>query len=163
MKTKILIALVVVFVVIQFFRPEKNVSGEDKNHINTRYAMTDNVKNTLSVACNDCHSNRTEYPWYSHIQPVAWWLNDHINHGKGHLNFSDFTSAPIAEQNHKFEETIEVLEEGEMPLASYTWFGLHSDANLTEEQREMLISWAKAQMDSIKSQYPPDSLVRKKR
>jgi hypothetical protein len=163
MKLKIIIALVVVLVVIQFFRPEKNVSGESKNDVATRYAMSDSVKTILAFACNDCHSNRSEYPWYSNIQPVAWWLNHHIEDGKRHLNFSDFTSSNIARQNHKFEETIEVLEKGEMPLASYTWFGQHEQAKLTNEQKNTLIHWARTQMDTLKSQYPPDSLVMKRR
>lgn len=162
MKKKILIALVVILVVIQFFRPEKNLSGENRNDISTRYAMSDSVKTILAVACNDCHSNKTEYPWYSNVQPVAWWLNGHIEDGKRHLNFSDFTSSSIARQNHKFEETIEVLEENEMPLSSYTWLGLHSQANLTDEQKKTLMHWARTQMDTLKSQYPPDSLILKR-
>lgn len=162
MKTKILIALAVILVVIQFFRPEKNLSDDNTNHVSTRYAMSDSVKTILAVACNDCHSNRTEYPWYSNIQPVAWWLNNHIEDGKRHLNFSDFTSSKISRQNHKFEETIEVLEEGEMPLASYTWFGLHSQANLSDAENKTLIHWARTQMDTLKAQYPPDSLILKR-
>ena len=82
MKKKILIALAVILVVIQFFRPEKNLSAENKNDVSTRYAMSDSVKTILAVACNDCHSNRTEYPWYSNVQPIAWWLNGHVNDGK---------------------------------------------------------------------------------
>lgn len=163
MKTKILIAVVVVLVVIQFFKPEKNVSGENKNDVTTKYAMSDSVKTILAVACNDCHSNRTEYPWYSNIQPVAWWLNNHVKEGKGELNFSEFTSYKLARQNHKFEETIEMLDEGEMPLPSYTWFGLHPEANLTEQEKNTLKHWARTQMDSLKAQYPPDSLVIKRR
>jgi len=162
MKTKILIALAVVLVVIQFFRPEKNLSDDNRNHVTNRYAMSDSVKTILAVACNDCHSNRTEYPWYSNIQPVAWWLNHHIQDGKRHLNFSDFTASKIARENHKFEETIEVLEEGEMPLPSYTWLGLHSQANLSDAERNTLIRWARTQMDTLKAQYHPDSLVLKR-
>jgi hypothetical protein len=163
MKRKILIAVIAILVVIQFFRPEKNVSGENQYDVATRYAMSDSVKNILAVACNDCHSNRTEYPWYSNVQPIAWWLNHHVEDGKRHLNFSDFTSSKISRQNHKFEETIEVLEEGEMPLASYTWLGLHPQANLTIEEKNTLIHWARTQMDTLKAQYPPDSLVMKRR
>jgi hypothetical protein len=83
--------------------------------------------------------------------------------GKEHLNFSEFTHLSIARQNHKFEETIEMLEEKEMPLASYTYLGLHKEANLTDNQRTILINWAKAQMDLLKNTYPADSLILKKR
>ncbi len=160
---KILIGLGLILVVIQFFRPEKNLSDDQRFDISTKYMIPDSVQAILKVACNDCHSNRTEYPWYAEIQPVAWWLNYHVTDGKRHINYSDFTSRPIAVQNHKFEETIEMVKEGEMPLASYTWLGLHAGAKLTDTQRQLIISWAEAQMDSLKTQYPPDSLVLKRR
>ena len=163
MKTKILTGLAVVLLVIQFFRPTKNLSNDNTRHVSTRYALSDSVKSILKVACNDCHSNLTEYPWYAEIQPIAWWLNHHVTEGKRELNFSNFTSRPIAVQNHKFEETIEMIDEAEMPLPSYTWFGLHSQAKLTPEERKTLVHWARTQMDSLKSQYPPDSLVLKRR
>lgn len=160
---KILIGLGLILVVIQFFRPEKNLSDDQRFDVSTKYLIPDSVQAILKVACNDCHSNRTEYPWYAEIQPVAWWLNYHVTDGKRHLNYSDFTSRPIAVQNHKFEETIEMVKEGEMPLASYTWLGLHAGAKLTDTQRQLIVSWAEAQMDSLKAQYPPDSLVLKRR
>lgn len=156
---KILIGLGVVLVGIQFFHPEKNLSDDQTYDVSTKYAMPEEVKSTLKVACNDCHSNKTEYPWYSNIQPVAWFLDHHVVDGKRHLNFSNFTSRPIAYQNHKFEETIEMIKEGEMPLPSYTYFGFHSGAKLTEAQKQTLISWAEANMDSLKANYPADSLV----
>lgn len=159
MKKKILLGLAAVLVVIQFVRPEKNLTDDRTYDVSTKYAVPDNVKTILDVACNDCHSNKTAYPWYSNIQPIAWFLDHHVTDGKRHLNFSTFTKRPVAVQNHKFEETIEMVKEGEMPLPSYTWLGLHSGANLTDEQRQILIKWAETNMDSLKAQYPADSLV----
>ncbi len=159
MLKKILFGLVVVFIVIQFIHPQKNLSNDRLYDVSTKYAMPEDVKSILQVACNDCHSNKTEYPWYSNLQPVAWILADHVNDGKRHLNFSEFTSRPVAYQNHKFEETIEMIKEGEMPLPSYTYFGLHSGAKLTEAQKQILIKWAETNMDSLKSRYGADSLV----
>jgi hypothetical protein len=160
---KILIFLALALLVIQFIRPEKNLSDDNKNSVYTKYETNDELKEILSVACNDCHSNKTVYPWYSNFQPVAWWLNDHVIDGKKHLNFSEFTKRPIAVQNHKFEEVIESQEDKWMPLESYTNFGLHPKAKLTDEQREKIISWARANMDSLKAWYPADSLVMKKK
>ena len=159
MLKKILLGLAAVLVIIQFIRPEKNLSDDRTYDVSTKYAVPDNVKTILDVACNDCHSNKTAYPWYSNIQPIAWFLDHHVTDGKRHLNFSTFTKRPVAVQNHKFEETIEMVKEGEMPLPSYTWLGLHSGANLTDEQRQILIKWAETNMDSLKAQYPADSLV----
>ncbi len=70
---------------------------------------------------------------------------------------------PLFVQNHKFEEVIEMVEEKEMPLPSYTNFGLHSEANLTDEQRKLIMDWAKAQMTYLKNTYPADSLAFPKR
>ena len=70
---------------------------------------------------------------------------------------------PIAFQNHKLEETVEMVEELEMPLPSYTYLGLHSEAKLTDDQRKIIIDWANAQMDTLKANYPADSLIMPRR
>ena len=163
MLKKTLLALVAVLVIIQFFRPKRNDSDDNTHHLSNKYAIPANVSTILSGACNDCHSNKTEYPWYAGVQPVAWWLAGHVNDGKRHLNFSAFTNRPLAYQNHKFEEIVEMVKEKEMPLPSYTWMGLHPDAHLTDEDRNEIISWASAQMDTLKKNYPPDSLVMRRR
>lgn len=163
MVKKILLALGVVLVLIQFIRPAKNESDDKTHDISTKYVVPTHVNHLLEVACNDCHSNKTTYPWYSQIQPVAWWMNHHVEDGKRHLNFSTFTSLPVAVQNHKFEETIEMVDEKEMPLESYTFLGLHKEANLSEADRKAIVDWAKAQMDTLKAHYPADSLVLKRR
>lgn len=160
---KIFIAIIVLLVVIQFFRPDKNNSNEETYSIATKYDVSAKLNGILKTSCTDCHSNKTEYPWYANLQPVAWWLDHHITDGKGHLNFSEFTKLPIAVQNHKFEEIVEMVEKHEMPLPSYTYLGLHKEANLSEEQRNIIIDWAKLQMAGLKAKYPADSLVMKRR
>ncbi|TAK37392.1 MAG: cytochrome C [Saprospiraceae bacterium] len=162
MKKKILLALLATLVIIQFIRPEKNLSGDQTFSISKKYDVPAEVATMMEGACYNCHSNKTEYPWYANVQPVAWWLADHVNEGKKELNFSNFTSRKIAVQNKKFKEIAEQLEEKEMPLPSYTWLGLHPEANLTEAQRQTLIAWAKTQMDTLKAQYPADSLILKR-
>lgn len=163
MKKKILSGLGIAFILIQFVRPIKNESDDQTHHIATKYPMTSEVEHLLKVSCNDCHSNKTVYPWYNNIQPVAWMLANHVNDGKRHLNLSTFTTLPIAVQNHKLEEIAETVEEKEMPDEAYTLFGLHKEANLTDAQRASIVNWAKAQMDTIKAHYPADSLVMKKK
>src|ERR1043165_8303043 len=151
------LGLVVILVVIQLIRPERNLSAENVNHIATRYSVPDSVEQLLKTACYDCHSNATVYPWYTNIQPVGWWLQHHVNEGKEKLNFSEFASYRIFRQYHKLEETIELVKENEMPLSSYTW--IHKDAVLTEDQKLVLSTWATSVRDSIKATYPADSLL----
>ncbi len=159
----ILIGLLIILVAMQFIRPDKNTSNDQTYDVSKNFKVPAEVQQVLKVACNDCHTNNTEYPWYAEVQPVAWWLQNHVEDGKRHLNFSDFTNMPIAIQNHKFEEVIEMVEEDEMPLPSYTYFGLHSGANLDESQKKLVMDWAQAQMDYLKDTYPADSLVMPKR
>ncbi len=163
MLKKTLLGLFAIIVIMQFIRPDKNVSNNETYNIATKYSVSLELNQILKASCIDCHSNKTEYPWYSNIQPVAWWLDHHITDGKRSLNFSEFTKLPIAIQNHKFEETIEMIEEHKMPLASYTYLGLHKGANLTDKQRKIIVNWAKAQMDTLKANYPADSLVMKRK
>jgi hypothetical protein len=157
----LLIGLGAVLVVIQFIRPERNLSAAHSAHLRTSFPVPDSVEALLQAACYDCHSNETRYPWYSNIQPVAWWLADHVEEGKQHLNFSEFTSRKLAVQHHKFEEIVEQVKEGEMPLQSYTI--THTDARLSPQQQTMLTAWAQAQMDAMKAQYPADSLILRRR
>jgi hypothetical protein len=158
---KILYALLAVFVALQLYRPAKNQSNDQTHHVSTKYAMSDEVRNILKTSCNDCHSNNTVYPWYAEVQPVGIWLAQHVNEGKKHLNFSQFTTKRVAIQNHKFEEVIEMVDEGHMPLGSYLW--IHRDAVLSDAQKNTLLTWAKTQMDSLRAQYPADSLVLKRK
>lgn len=163
MTKKISIGFLVIIIAMQFYRPERNTSGDDTYHFSKKYQVTNEVSNILSAACYNCHTNKTDYPWYANIQPVGWWINGHVKEGKEHLNLSEFLSRRISYQNHKLEEIIEQVDEKEMPLPSYTNLGMHPEANLTDAQRQTLISWAKAQMDTLKSQYPVDSLIMRRR
>ena len=150
MMKKILIALIVIIVAIQFFSPEKNIdTKEQANAIETKYAMPDTVKQILSVACYDCHSNNTRYPWYNRVQPVAWWLASHVKDGKKHLNFDEFTTYSLKRQHHKLEELIESQEDHWMPLKSYTL--IHKDARLSENQSKLLIGWAEETRKAIQA------------
>ena len=158
---KLLIVLLVVFVVAQAFRPEKNNSNDTSKDISNSYVVPENVKTILAKACNDCHSNNTRYPWYAEIQPVAWWINDHVKDGKKHLNFNEFDSYRIARQYKKLEECIEEVKDGEMPLSSYTI--IHKEAKLSDDEKQILFTWCEIVRDSIKARHPADSLVIKKK
>lgn len=140
MKKKILIALVLVFVVIQFFRIDKeNPTVEEGKDFLVMVDASEEVSTILRSACYDCHSYETEYPWYSNIAPVSWWLQHHIEEGREHLNFSIWGDYSAKKADHKLEECAEEVEEDEMPLNSYTW--THSDAKLSKDEKQLLIEF----------------------
>ncbi|MDB5201597.1 MAG: cytochrome [Ferruginibacter sp.] len=159
---KFLLVLLVIFLLIQFYpRAKKNVAtAASGNEISAKFTVPENVQSVLKVSCYDCHSNNTVYPWYSHIQPVSWWLNNHIVDGKKELNFSEFSSYSLRKQYKKLEEIGDQVEHDEMPLSSYTL--IHTNAKLNADQKALLINWSKAMMDTMKAHYPADSLLRKK-
>jgi hypothetical protein len=151
--------LLIALVAIQFFHPTKNIhEGDQLNAISKKFPMPADVKMILDKACMDCHSNNTRYPWYNNIQPVAWWLNNHVIDGKKELNFDEYTNRRPRFQYRRMEQTIDLIKKGEMPLDSYTW--THKDAILSEEEKAKLFDWAQSVMDTLKTQYPIDSLKR---
>jgi hypothetical protein len=143
MVKKILLAILAVLIVIQFFRPEKNTSSDviTANDISKVHAIPNNVHDLLVQKCYDCHSNNTAYPWYSNIQPVAWWLAHHVDEGKGELNFSEFATYEAKKANHKLEELGEVVEDESMPLKSYTL--MHPETKITAEDKQLISAWLK--------------------
>lgn len=148
MAKKILLVLIAAFIVIQFIRPDKNISElPSENDIRVHHSVPANVLSILKRACYDCHSNNTNYPWYSNIQPVGWWLADHVEEGKEELNFSEFATYSAKKADHKLEEVVEMVEEGEMPLESYTF--IHRDAKLTAEEAKTLMNWANSLRKTI--------------
>ncbi|RYY98799.1 MAG: cytochrome C [Chitinophagaceae bacterium] len=142
MLKRILLGLLVLLLLLQLFRPEKNRSQEPQSrNISTAYPPTPQVQSILERACYDCHSNNTRYPWYAEVQPVAWWLQHHVNEGKEELNFDEFLGYPPRKQIRKMKESAELVEKGAMPLSSYTW--IHKDAKLSREQAEAFAIWAR--------------------
>ena len=105
------------------------------------------VANTLKIACYDCHSSQPSFPWYTNIAPVSWWIKHHIDEGSHHLNFSEWETYSDKKKNHKLEECIEMVEEGEMPMTSYTL--MHREAKLTDTQKLQLIEFFKALKNSM--------------
>ncbi|MFA6469671.1 MAG: heme-binding domain-containing protein [Bacteroidota bacterium] len=157
----IILAAGIVFLGMQVDRPAKNISNDQSKHLSTVFAIPESVDSILTVACYDCHSNNTRYPWYAEFQPVGQWLDGHIRLGKKELNFSEFASYRPRKQYHKLEEIEEMVKDNLMPLSDYTI--MHHDARLSDNQKSLLIAWTKTIQDSLKLIHHPDSLKVQKR
>jgi hypothetical protein len=153
MKRKVLIGLLVLLIVAQFFQPShNNGTAEAATDITHAVQVPDSVMSLLKTSCYDCHSNHTDYPWYSKITPVNWWLEHHVNEGKRELNFSAFTNYTFKRKNKKLEQTADLVKKHEMPLDSYLW--IHMDAKLNEAQIKLITDWTQ----SARQQVMQDSL-----
>jgi len=149
LKKKIILGLAVILIGIQVFQPLRNQSDEvTASHIERVYAVPQNVKAILTQSCYDCHSNNTRYPWYSRIQPGAWYMARHIKKGKEELNFSSFGEYSARKQRNKFRAMAGQVKDGEMPLSSYTL--IHRNAVLSQDDKQVLINWFGTMEDSIK-------------
>jgi hypothetical protein len=128
-----------VFIILQFFQPEKNTSGSGEHHVLKVEKIPEDIGNMLQNSCFDCHSNQTQYPWYDHIAPASWLVAHHIGEGKKQLNFSEWGKKDTTEKLGILGEIQEEVKTGSMPLPSYTM--IHRDAKLSKEQVDELVTW----------------------
>lgn len=145
---KILMILIVILIAVQFIQPARNKDGQFlSTDISKIVFVPANVQTVLQNTCYDCHSNHTNYPWYTYVQPVGWVLNNHIKNGKRELNFSDFGSYSIRKQESKLKSIADQIRDGKMPLYSYTI--MHKNASLTKVEESLIINWAQNVADSL--------------
>jgi Haem-binding domain len=138
----------IVFIAIQLFRPSLN-----KNYrvldidISKLVATSDSVISILKNACYDCHSNNTDYPWYSNIQPTGWLMAYHIKKAKNELNFSEFGAYSQRQQLSKLDGIANSIKDDIMPLKSYKI--MHKPAQLSTSEKSLLVNWAQRSRDSL--------------
>lgn len=140
---KVVLLIIILFILLQLFPgSERNRSDAIQPFsIGKLSQIPDTVNKILEIACYDCHSNNTKYPWYTNIQPVDWYLNHHIMEGKRELNFDEFLKYSTKRQYNKLESIVSQVEEGEMPLFSYTL--LHTKAKLSGREKQLIMEWAR--------------------
>lgn len=145
---KILLALMTVFIGLQFIPSVRNQSGQmDKNDISIALKTPEKVRAVLVTSCYDCHSNNTRHPWYAKIQPVRYMLDKHVKEGKENLNLSGFGSYSTRRKLNKLRSMGNSIRDETMPLSSYTL--IHRDATLTAVEKTLLLNWIARAQDSL--------------
>jgi heme-binding protein len=142
------IAAAVLLVAIQVYQPRRtNPAVDPKQEIHGVVNVQPTVANILNRACNDCHSNRTNWPWYSRVAPASWLVVSDVDRGRAAVNFSNWGGySPQAQQKHLKEVCSEVTE-GEMPALQYTL--IHREARLTGDERTAVCRWTKSITESV--------------
>jgi hypothetical protein len=147
----IFIALVCAFVIIQLWRPARtNPVVDPAQAMQAHLQVTPQISGILDRSCNDCHSNATRWPWYTNVSPVSWFVVDHVNEGRRHLNFSEWGKRKQNQKEKKLQEICEEVQSGAMPLATYT--PLHAGSKLSPEDVKTLCDWANAERSRISAQ-----------
>ena len=144
----IFLALLICFVIIQFFQPGRSKIVSDRELAFSKiYEVPENVQQLMQNACYDCHSNETKYPWYTYVQPAGWLLNKHIHNGREQLNLSEFGNISSRKRISKIKEMLNEVKDDAMPMYSYTI--IHKDARLKPAEKELLVSWLGHLSDSL--------------
>jgi hypothetical protein len=133
-------ALALVTVGIQFVRPARTNPPTDRARaMFARARVPPATAAVLERACRDCHSNDTRWPWYSNVAPVSWFVIEHVNHGRSHFNYSDWTTYDAKEAAKLIKNSCDLARKGEMPLPSYV--RMHSETRLTPQDVDALCNW----------------------
>ena len=139
-----LIIVLTIFILIQFIPIERDNPVSDPS---SEIELQGEVKMIVQTSCYDCHSNNTTWPWYSYVAPVSWLVTYDVHEAREELNFSMWNTYSQKRMNRKFQEIVEEIEEEEMPLPIYLL--THSEADIDQAQRTVLINWANSNLDSL--------------
>ena len=134
MKRTLLIFLIV-FIVMQFIRPEQNIIQTSKE-LEIKAPLE--VMSVLKTSCYDCHSNNVVWPSYSQIAPFSWIISSHVKNGRKALNFSIWENYTADEKKHELKQIYRTVY-ASMPLQSYTAF--HEEAVLNKKQKMLIRDW----------------------
>lgn len=147
-RSRLLLIVVVILLAIQLYRPAETNPPEDPSHnLKSVAQVTPEVDQIFAHSCNDCHSYRTVWPWYSKVAPVSWLVASDVNDGRRHLNFSEWTQLPTERQQRRLSQICGEVKEGGMPLKQYTW--IHKDTPLDQKQRQTVCQWTKEEQARI--------------
>ena len=142
------ISILFVLVVIQIFQPARtNPTIDPKREIHANLTVDSAVASVFQRSCNDCHSHRTVWPWYSHVTPVSWLLVSDVNQGRKALNFSEWATYRPEEQQKQLSEICKEVSEGEMPGLSYTL--MHRHAKLSTDDVTTICGWTRTSVQKV--------------
>jgi hypothetical protein len=138
------------FVVIQAIRPARtNPPIDPTREIAARLPVDPAVASIFDRSCNDCHSNRTVWPWYSNVAPISWFVINHVDGGRRHMNFSDWASIPPKRLDGILDNMCKEVKSGGMPLSTYT--PMHPLSKLTPADEDTICRWTDAMRQNLQA------------
>ena len=107
------------------------------------------VADVFGHACVNCHSEKTQWPWYSHLAPVSWLVENDVKHAREHLNLSRWDGLQEVEQRMLLTAIATVIENREMPPHRYVVF--HPEAKLSADDSAQVIEWTRAERRRLRA------------
>ena len=103
-------------------------------------------------ACQNCHSERTEWPWYSHVAPMSWLIARDVQQARSHMNLSRWQEYPSDERLGLLSEIGSAVRNREMPKQRYLL--LHPEARLTDQERQQIYEWTRTERSRLRMSQP---------
>ncbi|MCH2021260.1 MAG: heme-binding domain-containing protein [Saprospiraceae bacterium] len=140
MKKRILYSILMILILLQFIQIDKSpIPIESSETFANQMNPPDEILAALKIACYDCHSNETKYPWYTYVAPVSFWIRGHIKNGRNALNFSTWNNLNEKDKKHALHECGEMIEDNHMPPKGYV--RMHKKAHWNESLKNTIIKW----------------------
>jgi hypothetical protein len=147
----LVVLLVAIFACIQFVRAARSNPPVDQSKtITSRATVPAPVAAIFDRSCKDCHTNQTDWPWYSNVAPVSWFVADHVNHGRKAMNLSEWGTHDQDWQSRKLRQICDEVSDGGMPLSSYT--PMHPHSKLSADDVKALCDWTDAERKRLQGQ-----------
>ncbi|HLY20066.1 MAG TPA: heme-binding domain-containing protein [Bryobacteraceae bacterium] len=107
------------------------------------------VVRILEKSCQNCHSERTEWPWYSYVAPMSWMIEKDVHEARSHMNLSQWDEYDAQKQHDLLAELAAVVRNRRMPLPRYTL--LHPEAKPSPDEFERIYQWTRAERRRLTS------------
>lgn len=150
MRTSLVSALIVLGVASLLIHPY----GAVRAHVPVEPLLTSAVVDTETVrilerSCQNCHSQNTEWPWYSYFAPVSWLIESDVHQARSHMNLSGWSRYSLEEKQELLAEMGAAVRSRQMPPSRYTV--MHISARLSEPERERIYQWARGERHRLKA------------
>jgi len=140
------VAFVTAFAGAQFVRPDRTNPSSEPSASLVRQAPPA-VSSILERSCRDCHSNETDWPWYSGVAPMSWSVASHVHDGRAAFNFSEWSMYDSDDQDKYLAAMCNLTKRRRMPLPSYLL--IHRDATLTDDEVTTICTWSQKMRDTL--------------
>jgi heme-binding protein len=153
---KLILALAAAGVILGQVGTENREASKSRNKVLPHFFNSEPAQ-VLVRACGDCHSNHTEWPWYSHVVPLSWWITQDVNEGRRKLDFSEWETYSVGQRRDKLDSMCGVISMGRMPPRSYT--AMHRKAKLADAEKKAVCDWIKEETIGASDNVGKNSMV----
>jgi hypothetical protein len=107
------------------------------------------VQRTIERSCQNCHSEKTEWPWYSYVAPLSWMIENDVKQARSHMNLSRWNGYNAEQQQEILSKMSVLVRNRAMPLPRFLL--LHPESKLSDAEVAYLYQWARGERKRLKA------------